>query len=90
MFSGLDRAGLDWGNDITKDDFIGGYGLYIFDLSPDKCFGDHFNVLKSGNLKLKLTFRETLPCVVNLYIYMEFDNMMEITKNRNVIFDYTV
>ena len=62
MFSGLVRAGLDWGNDITKDDFIGGYGLYIF----DKCFGDHFNVLKSGNLKLKLTFRETLPCVVNL------------------------
>ena len=29
MFLGLDRAGLDWGNDITKDDFIGGYGLYI-------------------------------------------------------------
>ena len=69
---------------------IGGYGLYIFDLSPDKCFGDHFNSLKSGNLKVKLTFRETLPCVVNLYIYMEFDNMMEITKNRNVILDYTV
>ena len=90
MFSGLDRAGLDWGNDITKDDFIGGYGLYIFDLDPYKCFGDHFNVLKSGNLKLKLTFREALPTVVNQYIYMEFDNMLEITKNRNVIFDYTV
>ena len=28
--------------------------------------------------------------VVNLYVYMEFDNMLEITKNRNVIFDYTV
>ena len=38
MYTGLDRAGLDWGNDITKEDFIGGYGLYIFDLSPDKCF----------------------------------------------------
>ena len=76
--------------DITKDDFIGGYGLYIFDLSPDKCFGEHFNVLKSGNLKLKLSFRETLATVVNLYVYMEFDNMLEITKNRNVIFDYTV
>ena len=29
MFSGLDRAGLDWGNDIKKDDFIGGYGLHF-------------------------------------------------------------
>ena len=90
MYTGLDRAGLDWGNDITKEDFIGGYGLYIFDLSPDKCFGDHFNVIKKGNLRIKLSFREALVNVVNLFVYMEYDNMLEITKARNVIFDYTV
>ena len=81
MFPGLDRAGLDWGNDITKEDFK--YDLYIFDLSLDKCFGDHFNVLKSGNLKLKLTFQETLPCVVNLHIsgiIMDNRFMKEINK----------
>jgi hypothetical protein len=26
LFSGINRAGLDWGNEITKEDFIGGYG----------------------------------------------------------------
>jgi hypothetical protein len=38
LFSGINRAGLDWGNEITKEDFIGGYGLYSFDLTPDKSF----------------------------------------------------
>jgi len=90
MFSGLDRAGLDWGNDITKKDFKEGYGLYVFDLTPDKCYGEHFNVMKKGNLKLKFSFRKPTPSVISLFIYMEYDNVMEITKARNVIFDYTV
>jgi hypothetical protein len=90
LFSGINRAGLDWGNEITKEDFIGGYGLYSFDLTPDKCYGDHFNVLKKGNLRIKLSFREPVANVLSFYIYMEYDNMLEITKARNVIFDYTV
>ncbi len=90
MFSGINRAGLDWGNEITKDDFIGGYGLYSFDLTPEKCYGDHFNVLKKGNLRIKLSFQEPVASVLSFYIYMEYDNMLVITKARNVIFDYTV
>ena len=80
----------DWGNDITKEDFVGGYALFSFDLSPHKCYGDHFNVIKKGNLRIKLSFREAVSTVLTLFVYMEYDNMMEITKNRNVIFDYTV
>ena len=90
LFAGINRAGLDWGNDITKEDFVGGYALFSFDLSPDKCYGDHFNVIKKGNLRIKLSFREAVSTVLTLFVYMEYDNMMEITKNRNVIFDYTV
>jgi hypothetical protein len=89
LFSGINRAGLGWGNEITKEDFIGGYGLYSFDLTPDKCYGDHFYVLKKGNLRIKLSFREPAN-VLSFYIYMEYDNMLDITKARNVIFDYTV
>ena len=90
LFAGINRAGLDWGNDITKEDFVGGYALFSFDLSPDKCYGDHFNVIKKGNLRIKLSFREAVSTVLTLFVYMEYDNMMEMTKNRNVIFDYTV
>jgi hypothetical protein len=90
LFSGINRAGLDWGNEITEITFIGGYGLYSFDLTPDKCNGDHFNVVKKGNLRIKLSFPESSANVLSFYIYMEYDNLLEITKARNVIFDYTV
>jgi hypothetical protein len=90
LFSGINRAGLDWCHEITKKDFIGGYGLYSFDLTPDKCYGDHFNVLIKGNLRIKLSFREPVANVLSLYINMEYDNMLEINKARNVILDYTV
>jgi hypothetical protein len=90
LFSGINRAGLDWGNEITKEDFIGGYGLYSCDLTPDKCYGDHFNVLKKGNLRIKLSFREPVANVLSFYFNMEYDNMLEITKACNVIFDFTV
>ncbi len=67
MFAGINRAGLDWGNEITKEDFIGGYSLYSFDLTPDKCYGDHFNVLKKGNLRIKLSLREP---VANVFLFI--------------------
>jgi hypothetical protein len=90
MFGGLDKGGLDWGNNITKEDFLNGYSIFVFDLSPDKCNDEHFNLIRKGNLRLKLTFKDATPHVINCYVYMEYDNMLEITKNINVIFDYTV
>ena len=90
LFTALDRGGLDWGNQITKEDFLDGYSLFAFDLSPDKCNGDHFNLIKKGNLRLKLTFKEAVTVTLTCFVYMEYDNMLEITKNRNIIFDHVV
>jgi hypothetical protein len=58
LFSGINRAGLDGGNEITKVDFISGYGVYSFNLKPDKCYGDHFNVIKKGNLRIKFSKKQ--------------------------------
>jgi hypothetical protein len=82
LFSGTNRAGLDWGNEITKEDFIGEYGLYSFDLPPDKCYGDHFNLLKKGNLRIKLSFREPVANVLSLYINI---NVLSLYININVL-----
>ena len=42
----MDKGGQDWGNGITPADFAGGSALFVFDLSPDKCTGSHFNLFK--------------------------------------------
>lgn len=87
LFSGIDSS-FNSGNDITLNDFKNGYNLLAFDLSPDGCNnGDHFNIDKTGNLRINFRFKESLKHAITVILYMEFDNLLEITKLRNVIYD---
>lgn len=88
LFEGIDRPVFVNGNDILRTDYPIGYTLYAFDISPDLCSSDHFNLLKKGNLTINLVFAENLPSPVTLIVYMEFDNMIEITNTRQIIKDY--
>ncbi|KAI8499056.1 hypothetical protein Bbelb_235090 [Branchiostoma belcheri] len=56
------KLGQDSGNQIARDAFDKGYAIYCYDLSPDLCGlgGDHFNVIKQGNLRLELHFAKAL------------------------------
>ena len=88
LFSGTGKLQKDEGNDITKADFAEGYAIYAFDLTPDLAESDHFNLARQGNVRLDLTFAEALANTVNVIAYAEFESIIEIDKNRNVIFDY--
>ena len=59
------------------------------ELTPDHCPGDHFELIKQGNLRLERHFSETLASTDNLIVYAEFQNVIEIAANRNVLYDYT-
>lgn len=52
-------------------------------MSPDYCSRDHFELIKHG--KCALSF---LANTVNLIVYTEFESMIAIEANRNVLFDY--
>ena len=44
---------------------------------------------QQGNLRAELHFKEPLANTVNLIVYAEFQSVIEIDGNRNVLFDYT-
>ena len=46
--------------------------------------GYHLSVTKSGNLRLELGFKVTLSITGNVLVYSEFDNVIEIDKDRKV------
>ena len=48
----------------------------------------HFNLAKDGSVRLDLKFVVALPNTINVVAYAEFENVIEIDRNRNVIFDY--
>ena len=89
LFSGTGKLNKDDGNNIDRDEYGTGYTLYAFDLSPDLAEDDHFNLTHQGGLRLVLKFAEALPATVSVIAYAEFENVVEVDRNRNVIFDFT-
>lgn len=88
LFNGTGLVNRDAGNTISLTEYPKGYTLYAFDLTPDLCDGEHFNLRKQGNLRLELHFASALANTVNVIAYAEFENTIEIDKSRNIIFDY--
>ena len=89
LFSGTGKLSQDAGNQINRGDYGSGYTAFCFDLCPDHCLGDHFELTKQGNLRVEIHFGQALPNTVNLIIYAEFQNVIEIDASRNVLYDYT-
>jgi hypothetical protein len=81
---------LDAGNTISIEDYANGYTLFAFDLTPDMCNSEHVNLIKSGNLRIELKFKEALPTAVQCVIYMEYESILEINKARNAMIDFAV
>ena len=77
------------GNDISLWDYPTGYHLIALDLAQDGCVNtDHFNPERTGNLRIKFTFDQALADSITVILYYEYESHFEITKLRNVIYDY--
>jgi len=90
MFSGTSKLNCDEGNGISRDDYKDGYALYAFDLTADVGEDDHFNLVKHGNVRLALKFAEALAETVTVIAFAEFDNVIELDRDRNVLVDFRV
>ena len=88
LFLGANKTIPNCGSVISNEDFSKGYALFAFDLSGDLTNGSHFNLIRNGNLRMNITFGKKLDEAVCCIIYMEFQNLIEINKNRQVLFDY--
>ena len=89
LFSATGKMYQDEGNDITFQDYAKGHTLFAFDLTADLCELGTFHLIKSGNLKLEMHFAEALAKTINVVVYAEFDNVIEIDRHRQILFDYS-
>ena len=90
MFSGAGKLFYNAGNDVTHDEYAGGYAVYVADLTPDMCgSSDHFNVVQCGYLAVDIKLSTAPTDAVSLVCYGEFENAIHIDSERNVIYDYS-
>ena len=73
------------GNSITREQYGNGYMLFVFDLAPDPCLGDHKQPMKTGNPLIECQFGTPLESAINFEVIGEF---IEIDANQNDICDF--
>ena len=87
LFSGTGKENRDEGNNTERKDYPNGYVLNAFDLSPDLAEG-RFKLAKQGTVRVELKFGTALPNTVAVVAYVEFENVIEIDRNRNIVYDF--
>jgi len=90
LFLGTSKLNRDEGNGISRDDYKDGYAVYAFDLTADLGEDYHFNLVKHGNVRLALKFADALAETVTVIAFAEFDNVIELDRDRNVLVDFSI
>lgn len=90
LFSGTGIHFMNEGHGVTKLDYTGGYCLMAFDMTPDLSASSqsHWNLIRHGSVRIEVRFDTPLASTVNCIVYAEFDNIIEINKNRDISIDY--
>ena len=85
LFEGTGTLFTDKTVPISRDEFATGYALWVFDLTPDKACGGSISPPQNGSVRLEIKFSTGNTATVNVICYAEFESLIEIDKNRNVI-----
>ena len=88
LFAGSNKLFQNEENGITRDEYAKGYTLFVFDLTADLCARDHLQPIKNGNVSLEVQFGTALNLAINIMVLGEFQNLIEIDANRNVLCDF--
>ena len=63
---------------------------FAFDLTADLgAASGHWELVKHGSICLQIHFSQALMATINAVIYGEFNNLLQIHRSKNVIFDYS-
>ena len=82
---GVNDASDDTGCNINVEDFIGGFTLFSFDLTADKCNGFHLHESMDGTVDLEILFAKPLQDAITVLCYTVHESMVAITKERGVL-----
>jgi hypothetical protein len=89
LFSGTGIHYSNRGISVDREEYPNGYCLTAFDTTPDLSASEDFwSLQRNSTMRIEVRFATALTEAVDCLIYAEFDNLLEVTRDRNVIVDY--
>ena len=86
LFNGIGKVLNDEDFDVSRSEYPDGFALYAFNLSTD-C-EDTYDTVKTGSVRIDLKFAKALPHTVNVIVYAQFQNAIQLDSARNVVLDW--
>ena len=92
LFNALSQTGMDSTITFDRKEYLKGKIIFGFNFADDYSNGaginGHLTPIKRGSMGIKVVFSKPLPEAVNLLVYCEFDNTIQIDKDNQVTTDY--
>lgn len=87
LYDGIGMTNEDRTLAISRDDYRLGYALYIIRITPGEpnCYA--YELTQKGNIRLEMKFSKPLNENVTAIIYADYDDQLEIDRDRNVLID---
>ena len=76
------------GSIIKTEDYSEGYTIIVADLTPFE-IGDNFDLKAEGTLSTDLVFKSPPAATIKVLVNAEYNNVIGIGSNRNVIKDWS-
>lgn len=75
---------------ITYKEFANGYAIFPLNLALDMSDGCdcYLNLIKRGTLRFEIRFNTAVTSVLSVILFCEFDILIQIDKDRNIITDF--
>ena len=81
----MNDASDDTGCNLNVKDFIGGFTLFSFDLTADKCNGFYLHESIAGIVDLEILFDKPLKEAITILCYTAHESIIAITRERGVL-----